>query len=89
MVSLSDTDLSAVMDAARPIPPQSRDRFLREVAAELAKHSELGPGLVGRVARDVDHEQYRSGGFRRERRAAGVAGADGGMRIKLTGLSPS
>jgi hypothetical protein len=55
MVSLSDTDLSAVMDAARPIPPPSRDRFLREVAAELAKHSELGPGTVGRVVRELQH----------------------------------
>ena len=53
MVSLSDTELSAVMDAARPIPPRSRDQFLCEVASELAKHDELGPGLVGRVVRDL------------------------------------
>jgi hypothetical protein len=55
MVSLSDTDLSAVMDAARPIPPPSRDRFPREVAAELAKHPELGPGLVARIVRELQH----------------------------------
>jgi hypothetical protein len=58
MVSLSDTDLSAVMDAARPIPPPSRDRFLREVAAELSKYPEIGPGLVGRVVRETQRKYF-------------------------------
>ena len=41
------------MDAARPIPPRSRDQFLRDVALELAKHPEIGPGIVARVCSKV------------------------------------
>ena len=48
-LSLSDSELAAIMEAARPIPPRDRDAFLRDVAAELAKYPELGPGVVGRV----------------------------------------
>jgi hypothetical protein len=29
-LSLSDAELAAVMEAARPIPPRDRDQFLRE-----------------------------------------------------------
>ena len=47
MVSLSDDEPAAVMDSARPLPAQARYQFLREVAAELAKHESLGPGIVG------------------------------------------
>ena len=35
-VSLADTDLDAIMLAARPLPIGQRDAFLRDVAAELA-----------------------------------------------------
>ena len=33
MISLSDSELAAVMAAARPIPAHQRDQFLRDVAA--------------------------------------------------------
>ncbi|PSO33415.1 hypothetical protein C7G41_00040 [Bradyrhizobium sp. MOS002] len=36
------------MEAAKPLQPHQRSDFLREVAAELARH-EIGPGIVGRV----------------------------------------
>jgi hypothetical protein len=49
MISLSDSELAAVMDAARPIPPRDRDQFLRDVANELARYPEVGPGVIGRV----------------------------------------
>ena len=39
----------------KPIPQGARRQFLQEVAVELAKHSEWGPGLVGRIVRDLQH----------------------------------
>jgi hypothetical protein len=49
MIALSDDELAAVMTAAAPIPPRDRDQFLRDVASELSRYPELGPGIVGRV----------------------------------------
>jgi hypothetical protein len=56
-LSSSDDELSAVMEAARPIPPRDRDAFLRDVASELdrprrhrARHSQ-GPALPRRAFR--------------------------------------
>ncbi|MCA1390779.1 hypothetical protein I6F20_17065 [Bradyrhizobium sp. IC3123] len=43
MISLSDFELAAVMDAAAPIDRRARDAFLREVFIELAKHEVIGP----------------------------------------------
>jgi hypothetical protein len=36
MVSLTDSQLAAVMDAARPLPVEKRDVYLRRIAAMLA-----------------------------------------------------
>ncbi|SIO44762.1 hypothetical protein SAMN05443247_05499 [Bradyrhizobium erythrophlei] len=30
MISVSDSELAALLDAARPIPPHNRDAFLRD-----------------------------------------------------------
>jgi hypothetical protein len=67
MISLSDDELRIVMEAARPIPARDRDQFLRDVAAELAKYPELGPGVVGRVVAKIQRQplnppSLRSGG---------------------------
>jgi hypothetical protein len=35
MVSLTDSQLAAVMDAARPLPVEKRDVYLRRIAAML------------------------------------------------------
>jgi hypothetical protein len=40
MISVSDSELAAVMEAARPIPAHGRDQFLRDVASELARYPE-------------------------------------------------
>jgi hypothetical protein len=56
MISLSDSELAAVMEAARPIPARDRDQFLRDVASELAKYELLGPGIVARVVRDIQRQ---------------------------------
>ena len=62
-ISFSDSELAAVIEAARPIPPRDRDAFLRDVAAELAKHPEIGPGVVDRVVREIQrrHLPARTG----------------------------
>ena len=49
MISLSDAELAAIMEAARPIDSRDRDQFLRDVAIELSRYPEIGPGVVGRV----------------------------------------
>ena len=55
-ISLSDSELQIVMEAARPIPPRDRDQFLRDVASELAKYELLGPGIVSRVTSRLQRE---------------------------------
>jgi hypothetical protein len=49
MISLSDTELAAVMAAAAPLQPHQRSEFLRDVSAELARYPEIGPGVIHRV----------------------------------------
>jgi hypothetical protein len=53
MISLSDEELAVIMESARPIPARERDHFLQDIAAELAQHQEIGPGLIGRLSRDM------------------------------------
>ena len=54
-VCFTDRELQIVFDAARPLPVDRRDEFLREVANALrrAHASELGEGAIYRIARDV------------------------------------
>jgi hypothetical protein len=56
MIALSNDELAAVMTAAAPIPPRDRDQFLRDVASELSRHPELGPGIVGRVTAKIQRQ---------------------------------
>ena len=59
MIALSDDELSAVMDAGRPIPPPDRDLFLQALADELAQHpGEVGAGLIHRIARDLQRRFF-------------------------------
>jgi hypothetical protein len=59
-LSLSDDELAALMTAARPIPPRDRDQFLRDVAVELAKYPEVGPGIIGRVCSKLQRQHLNS-----------------------------
>ena len=45
--------VQSIMSAAAPIPPRDRDQFLRDVAVELSRCPELGPGLIGRVVNEL------------------------------------
>jgi hypothetical protein len=50
-ISLTDSELSAIMTAARPLQPADRDRFLRAVAQAIIDLGEVGPGSVHRAIR--------------------------------------
>jgi hypothetical protein len=52
-ISLSDPEYSAVMAAAEPIHPQQRGDFLQALAVELERQPVVGPGLVHRLAADL------------------------------------
>ena len=51
-VRLTDDELNAVLNAARPLAVELRDPFLRAVAHELQGRREIGPGLVHQVCRE-------------------------------------
>jgi hypothetical protein len=61
-ISLTDDQLSAVMQAAEPLPPQDRSRFLRRVAS-LLRGRELGDGAVSRAARQAQAELFSAPRF--------------------------
>jgi hypothetical protein len=46
------------MAAAGPLSPRARDVFLQEVAVELRRYQEIGPGLVGRIVREVQRRHF-------------------------------
>jgi hypothetical protein len=57
-VRLSDSELDAVMTAARPLPVERRDAFLQQIASTLSNCGELGPGVVYRVIAQVQREHF-------------------------------
>jgi hypothetical protein len=52
-LSLNDAEFAAVQAAAAPIHPLQRDAFLKALAEELEKHPVVGPGLVHRLAAEL------------------------------------
>ena len=67
-ISLTDAELEVVMSAARPLQPHERDQFLRDVAAELERYrSDIGPGLVARVAREAQRKVFDPPSFSGDR----------------------
>jgi hypothetical protein len=57
-ISLTDSELEAVMNAARPLAPRERDRFLRRIAEVICMLPERGDGAVARAIRSVWREYY-------------------------------
>ena len=58
LLSLSDAELEAVMAHAAPLAPSARAAFLIDVASELKRHAETGPGIVSRICRDVQRRHF-------------------------------
>lgn len=52
-LSLSDDEYNAVQAAAAPIHPLQRGAFPKALAEELEHHPVVGPGLVHRLAADL------------------------------------
>jgi hypothetical protein len=52
-LGLTDAELAAIMAAAAPLQPRDRDQFLRDVASELARYPEVGPGVIHRVVAKI------------------------------------
>jgi hypothetical protein len=57
MISLSDAELTAVLDACKPLRPGDRDPFLRALAQEL-REPQLGPSVIHRVARNLQRQFF-------------------------------
>ena len=58
-ISLTDSELEAIMTAAKPLAPWQRDRFLRRIAEEIvALGEQRGDGSVARAIRSVWREHY-------------------------------
>jgi hypothetical protein len=55
---LTDSELDAVMAAARPIAVDRRDAFLQDVAAALRHCVEVGPGTVYRIVSEVQRRHF-------------------------------
>ena len=60
MISLDDSEMQILIEAARPIPQHDRAAFLADVAAELARYPELGPGIIGRVVREIQRRHLNA-----------------------------
>ncbi len=67
MVRLTDDELSAVMAACQPLPPDARDGFLRAVASSLQSCGEVGPGAVHRAIVAAQREHFSPPDLRRFR----------------------
>jgi hypothetical protein len=71
---LSDSELEAVMTAARPLRVDVRDAFLQAVASSLANCTEVGPGVLYRIVAETQRQFFdppdlsRGAGFARSRR---------------------
>jgi hypothetical protein len=52
-LSLTDVEYAVVQAAAAPIHPLRRGVFPRALAKELERHPVVGPGLVHRVAAEL------------------------------------
>jgi hypothetical protein len=53
MISLDDAELAVITDLARPLPPERRSEFLAAVMQAASLHAEIGPGLISRIASEM------------------------------------
>ena len=58
MSKLSEDQVDAILQAARPLPPADREAFFQDVTDALADLDDLGDGVVYRVTRDVQRKYW-------------------------------
>lgn len=66
-IRLSDSELDAVMAAARPLPVHLRDPFLHAVAHALSDRNVIGPGTASGLSRAAA-AIFRPAGFEQVQR---------------------
>jgi hypothetical protein len=59
-ISLSDEELSFVLQITQPLLPQDRSAYLRALAELLKQEPVIGPGLTYRLARELLREFWRA-----------------------------
>jgi hypothetical protein len=57
-IALTDAQLTAVFDAARPLAVRDRDAFLLDLAVALQGQENLGDGTVFRLIREVQRRHF-------------------------------
>jgi hypothetical protein len=57
-IRLTDSELDAVLQAARPLAVEMRDPFLQAVAHALAGRDVVGPGTVHQVCRELQRQFF-------------------------------
>jgi hypothetical protein len=57
-IALTDAQLTAVFEAARPLSVASRDAFLLDLAAALQGIADIGDGDVARAIRAVQRKHF-------------------------------
>jgi len=57
-IRLSDEQMSALLAASHPLPPDSRSAFLEHCARELARLPMVGDGVLHRVIMQVQRQYF-------------------------------
>jgi hypothetical protein len=57
-IALTDAQLTAVFEAARPLAAASRDAFLLDLAVALQGQANLGDGTIFRLIREVQRRHF-------------------------------
>ena len=57
-LTLSDSQITTIMQLARPLLPHQGSAFLELLAAKLNGQRELGDGEVYRLCRELQHEVF-------------------------------
>jgi hypothetical protein len=58
MLRLTDSEMTIISNAARPLAVEDRDAFLQEVAERLAAMPERGDGSVFQVCREAQKHHW-------------------------------
>jgi hypothetical protein len=59
-LALTDSEITTIMAACRPLSPDDRESFLQHVAAVLAAQPVLGDGVVARVCREIFKQHWKA-----------------------------
>jgi hypothetical protein len=57
-LALPDSQITTIMQLARPLQPQQRSTFLEMLAAKLNGQRELGDGAIYRLCRELQRRHY-------------------------------